>query len=63
MGDAFEDVLKQLVLLLANDRPLHDAVVRLLNASAEGKEISNARARSRVPQPQRALAEKVFKET
>lgn len=47
--EAAGDLAKEIVRLLQTDRPMHDALVRLLNALADGEEIQNVRRMSRVP--------------
>lgn len=43
------DPLLVLAKLLSSDKRFNEAVIRLMDAISESKEIANARARSRVP--------------
>ena len=48
MTDALMEIAARLVELLHDDAPLHDAVVRLINAAADAKECQTALSRERL---------------
>lgn len=49
MDSNWQNIVREFGRVLQTDKPMHDAVVRLLNALSEGEEIQNIRRASRVP--------------